>query len=391
MPHEIHVSERRSFRGCRRRWNWAYRDGFVPDTPIKPLEFGVAYHAALEVFYNPETWKTLSLEEKLRAAVKVFQEKCEEQRDNYLRVMNVRTLPLELEVDYEDRTTLGIGMLEYHARFVSPKFDNWFRPVLVEIPFEVPLEDPDNPGNPLRCTNSPLCGQKHSNDPNDDGSVVVCSGRVDMLVEDILNGGYFVWDHKTAAQLASDEGFLQLDDQIGTYVWALRYKLGLDIRGFIYAESRKDYPREPKALKRLSGGRSFSTAQNQPTSIEIFEPFVAKHDRPAYEDGAYDAYIEWLKSSEATQYHQRFPVIKSEAELIHIGENIAMEAADMVNPKTRIYPSVGRYSCSNCAFRQPCLGMFMDEDVQYLLESTYIKTDRKYWETVPPSSEKSGK
>jgi hypothetical protein len=212
-----------------------------------------------------------------------------------------------------------------------------------------------------------------------------------MLVEDIRNGGYFVWDHKTAGQLAKDDGFLQLDDQIGTYVWALRYVLQLDVRGFIYAESRKDYPREPKHLKRLSSGRSFSTAQNQATSLEIFEPFVAKHDRPAYEEGAYDAYIAWLKSEEATQFHQRFTIIKSEAELRHIGENIAMEAADMVSPQTRIYPSVGRYSCSNCAFRQPCLGLFMDEDVDYLLESSYIQTDRRYWMDQAPNSDKAGK
>lgn len=391
MPHEIHVSERRSFRGCRRRWNWAYREGYVPDTPVKALEFGIAFHEAFAEFYKPERWDSTTPQEKLEFALNKFREICEQQRQNYLEVNKIRALPLDIEEDYEGRVTLGIGMLDYHANYVHPKFDSWFRPVLVEIPFEVPLEDPDNPGYPLRCTDSPRCGQKHSNDSEDDDSLVVFSGRVDMLVEDILNGGYLVWDHKTAAQLAADEGFLQLDDQVGGYVFALRLMLNLDVRGFIYAESRKDFPRAPKPLKRLMGGRSFSTAQNQPTSLEIFEPFVAQHDRPAYEDGAYDAYLEWLKSSEATQFHQRFTVIKSETELYNIGQNIALEAADMISPKLRIYPAVGRYSCSNCAYRQPCLAEFMGEDTQYLLESTYVQTDRKYWQDQPRSSDKAGK
>lgn len=391
MPHEIHVSERRSFRGCRRRWDWAYREGFVPETPIKALEFGVAYHQALEVFYNPETWGQHSSKARMEWAIDAFEDECEKQKANYLKVMKVRELPTEVAQDYEERLTLGTGMLKYHGEYVHPKFDTWFRPVLVEIPFEVPIEDPDRPGNPLKCLNSPQCGQGHSNVFGDPDSNVVYAGRVDMLVEDLRFGGYFIWDHKTASALATDDGFLQLDDQVGSYAWALRNVLQLDIRGFIYAESRKDFPREPKQLKRLMGGRSFSTAQNQATSLEIFEPFVAKHDPVAYRDGAYDEYLQFLKSSEATQFHQRFVIIKSETELTNIGKNISLEAAEMVDPRIRIYPSVGRYTCSTCAFRQPCLAKFMDEDDRYLLESAYFQTNRKYWHEQPMSSEKSAK
>lgn len=391
MSHEIHVSERRSFRGCRRRWNYAYVEGFVPDQPIKALEFGVAYHQALESFYNPETWSILSTEEKTERAIANFQGKCDEQRLNYLTAMKIRELPLEVAQDYDERFELGTGMLQYHGEFVHPKFDSWFKPVAVEIPFEVPIEDPDRPNSLLKCTNSPQCGQQHSNDRGSDDSNVVYAGRVDMLVEDVRFGGYFVWDHKTAAQLAKDDGFLQLDDQVGSYVWALRYILGLDIRGFIYAESRKDFPGEPKALKRLMGGRSFSTSKTQATSLEIFEPFVAKHDKPAYDEGCYDEYLAWLKSAEATQYHQRFTIIKSPQELRNIGRNIALEAADMVDSKTRIYPAVGRFTCSTCAYRQPCLSEFMDEDARYLLETTYTKTTKRYWMETPMSSEKAGK
>jgi hypothetical protein len=355
------------------------------------LEFGVAYHIAKEVFYNPETWSTTTNLEKIELAINAFVSECTKQRENYLKVNKVRELPKDVATDYDERVQLGAGMLRYHGEYVHPKFDTWFRPVAVEIPFEVPIEDPDRPGNSLKCTASPQCGQQHSNDIGDSDSNVVYSGRVDMLVEDLRYGGYFIWDHKTAAALAKDDGFLQLDDQVGSYVWALRNILQLDIRGFIYAESRKDYPRPPRELKKQSGGRSFSAAQNQATSIEIFEPFIAQHDKVAYEDGKYDEYITYLKSADATIFSQRFVIIKSETELVSIGKNIALEAADMVDSRTRIYPSVGRYTCSTCAFRQPCLAKFMGEDVQFMLESNYIQTDRRYWMDLPASSEKSGK
>lgn len=394
MPHEIHVSERRSFRGCRRRWNWAYREGYVPDQPIKALEFGVAYHNALEVFYDPKYWDKRSADEKTAYALDAFANKCVVQRENYLTVNNIDKLPDEVSLDFNERLELGAGMIKYHGEFVHPKFDKWFKPVATEIAFSVPIYHPDAPSDyptKLVCTNSPYCGQFHSNDPLNPDSHVVYAGRVDMLVEDLRYGGYFIWDHKTTAQLASDDGFLQLDDQVASYAWALRHVLNLDVRGFIYAESRKDYPRPPKPLKRLMGGRSFSTAQNQATSLEIFEPHVAKHDKHAYDEGAYDDYLRWLKSSEATQYHQRFVIIKSETELESVGRNIQLEAADMISSKLRIYPSVGRYTCSTCAFRQPCLSEFMGEDTLYLLENNYIKTDRRYWMDAPPSSEKSSK
>lgn len=389
MSHEIHTSERRGFRGCRRRWNWVYREGYVPDTPIRPLEFGIAYHSGMEAFYDPDLWSTTSAEEKLERAQDKFGIACAAQAKNYLKLNGIRELPEDAQEDYDSRIELGMGMLDYHARYVHPKFDGWFKPVAVEIPFQVPIPHPDYPNLSLSCSNSPYCGQEHDNTGVD--SQVMYAGRVDALVEDLRYGGYFIFDWKTASSLAKDDDFLQLDDQVGSYAWALRHVLNLDVRGFVYAEIRKDYPQPPKLLKRTSGGRSFSVAADQATSIEIFEPYVKKHDPFAYENGAYDAYIKYLKSNEATQYHQRFVVIKSRTELENIGKNISLEVADMIDAKLRIYPSVGRYSCSTCAFRQPCLGLFMGEDVSYQLETSYKKTGHRYWMETSQTTEKASK
>lgn len=392
MPHEIHVSERRSFRGCRRRWNWAYREGYVPVKSPKPLEFGVAYHKAMEVMYDPNLWslKPEKIQERITRAYKVFEDTCEEQKQLYLAKTESYELDPDVEEDYEDRIVLGHGMLKYYGEYVQPKFDTWFKPVTTEVAFEVPIAHPDDPDHFLHCFNSPYCGQTHSNNEASTDSLVVYAGRIDLLVEDIRYGGYYIWDHKTAASLTREgaDGFLQLDDQIGSYCWALYEGLNLDIRGFIYAESRKDYPQPPKLLKRKMGGRSFSTAATQATSIELFEPFVKTHDPIAYGEGAYDEYIKHLRSNDAILYHQRFPVVKTREELEEIGKNIALEAADMVDGGLRIYPSVGRYSCSGCAYYQPCIATFRQEDAAYQLETNFFQTDRKYWMEQQRNSEK---
>lgn len=376
--HEIHNSERKSFRSCRRRWDWAYRDGYVPMEPEPALTFGIAFHRGLETFYNPDAWTATDVEEKLTAAIEAFLVECNIQKQQYLKDHSLRELPEEKEDEFLNSLDLGSGMLAYHAQFVHSDFDDWFKPVMVEIPFEVPLMDPDRPGMLLHCTNSPACGQTHSNDPNSDDSIVVYAGRVDALMEDLRYGGYFVWDHKTASLLAKDEEFLQLDDQVGGYSWALSVMLNLDVRGFIYAESRKDFPRPPRLLKRMHKGCLFSTSMTQATSIEIFEPYVAKHDPEAFIAGKYDEYLEFLRSAAATQFSQRFTVIKSDEELFNIGENIAVEAADMVR-SPRIYPNVSRFHCKSCKYRQPCIASFRGEHLDLMWEGAYIKTDRRHW------------
>lgn len=378
MPHEIHNSERRSFRSCRRRHNWAYVEGYVPIEPEDRLDFGVAFHCGMQVFYNPATWDTTDADEKVAGAIQAFLLECERQRKRYLETHRLNDLPIEMESDFEDKLDLGTGMLTYHAKYVHPKFDNWFRPVAVEIPFEVPLQDPDRPAYLLHCTNSPHCGQNHSNDPDDPDSIAVYSGRVDALCQDIVDGDYYVFDWKSAGTISKNDEFLELDDQVAGYSWALRVILNLNISGFIYAETRKDFPRPPRLLKRMQKGCQFSTSKVQATSLEVFEPYVAKHDPEAYLNGCYDEYIEFLRSAETLIFSQRFTVIKSEEELDSIGISIAEEAADMIgNP--RRYPNKSRFHCTMCKYRQPCIGMDRGEDISYLLEGDFIQTDRRYW------------
>jgi len=400
LTHEVHTSERKSFKGCRRRWDWHFRQNWTPIGAAPPLEFGIAYHKGMEVLYNPETWDW-DREVVGELAVKTFVDECNKQRNTYLRETDAVELEPAVQDDYDERIKLGKGMLRYYYREQLPKNPDGFRPVRVEISFEVPINDPET-GEQLMCKCNP-CWERfyslHANEPEFQttfaahgkdkwvGLPVTYAGRIDALGEDDY-GDYWIVDWKTARALSEDEEFLQLDDQIGSYVWALRKVLGLPVRGFIYHEQKKGFPQAPKMNKVNRLGCWFSVSKNQDTDYETYLKTVKKEDPEAYESGAYDEFLDWLKR-EGPAFYRRHVVFKNDHELTEIEKNIAYEAMDMIDPATRIYPNAGRFACKFCAFRQPCIGQNRGEEFSYTLRTLFKQEEPYYYRQARGASTES--
>lgn len=387
LCHEIHTSERRSYRSCRRRWNWITRDRWYPKMTAKPLEFGVAYHKAMEVYYEPTTWFAYDRDTREQLAIAEFVKVCEAQRKKFLEVKDETYLDDDVNLDYDERVELGKGMLQYYIKNISPDVDRGFKPIKVEIGFKVPVRDPAGRAIMCRCDQ---CWEKvqavvDQNDMNNDAYVerefwrglpVVYAGRLDALMED-ENGDYWIYDWKTARSVSQNDEFLYLDDQVGSYVWALRMMLGLPVRGFIYHEQKKGYPKPPEGNKVQRLGRWFSVAKNQDTDYDVYLKTVKEEDTEAYEAGLYDDFLDWLKT-EGTVFFKRFQIHKNEEELKSIGFNIWQEATEMTNPDIPIYPNPGRFGCSFCAFRSPCMGVNGNEDYMYTLETLFERRQHYY-------------
>lgn len=399
LTHSVHTSERRSFRGCRRRWSWIFRDYYYPLTTAKPLEFGVAFHKAMEVYYDPKTWGNFKVAAAL--ALVAFRNVVEEQRAAFKET--VEELSPEQETDYNERVELGLGMLKHYFEKEAPRYDNDFTPVKVEIKFEVPIQDKQ--GNSLWCKCIP-CYQRHiallkTQRPMTENEVrlemaswkglpVTYGGRLDMLAKDTW-GRYWIFDWKTAAQLTSngEDDYLLLDDQITSYCWALSTILGIDIAGFVYAEFKKSAPEEPEPNKHVRLGRRFSVSKQKVYDPELYRRTVAELDTEAYEDGLYDEFIAYL-NTDANAFHRRHNVPRSAVELENAGQSIFDEAADMVDPNLRVYPSPGRFSCRFCAFQEPCLNKNKGEDYKYQLDTMFDKRRYHYWETAEASTDGKG-
>ena len=399
LVHEVHTSERKSFRGCRRRWNWVFQQFYYPQVTAKPLEFGVAFHSAMEVLYDPDTW-TWDRELILNAAIGKFADVCNEQKTKFLKdgIDSSFLTEKEVEEEYEERIKLGVGMLSYYQRKVASVYDVGWKPLQVEAEFIVPIQDPDT-GNYLFCK-CPRCirtidiwVENNLNLDNvssirdhlmDMGLPVCLAGRIDMLAEDEHNN-LFIVDWKTTARLARGDvsgqdrdEFLENDDQIGSYVMALVRKLRLDVKGFVYVELKKAFPQEPvqNIARRL--GRLYSVNKNQAVDYDTYLECISKNDTEAYESGLYDDYLLFLRES-GERFHGRYKILKTPEELEEIERNLWYEALEMCNPHTVSYPSPGRFNCATCAFRQPCLEMNRKSDYQTILDTMFDRRKEHYW------------
>lgn len=395
LVHSLHTSERKSFRACRRRWDWTSRQMYYPRTTPAPLEFGVAFHAAMEKFYEPKTWN-YDISVRLGFAIVEFQRTCAEQLKKYKKLNGEPDQRLYDE--YADRVKLGVGMLKYYANNVSQFTDVGFTPIQVEYPFEIAILSPT--GEPLRCKCDPCWTrftnywlarfddykamplsfrQAHRSKEIWPGLPVTYGGRLDMLARDD-RGRLVIFDWKTTSRILDEDAessFLLLDDQISSYVWALR-SLGLDVVGFVYVEIKKAYPQVPKELSRLYKGRKYSTDKTTLCTAEMFRNFVEENDQQAYHEGLYDDHLTWLKR-DGPKFHQRHQVHKNDAEVAAVGRDIWLEAQDIIdNP--RVYPQPGRFSCNTCLFKQPCIGKNQGEDYLYTLETMFEKRTKHYYE-----------
>jgi PD-(D/E)XK nuclease superfamily len=385
LVHEFHTSERKSFRGCRRRWDWTFRQGYYPKLVAKPLDFGTAYHAALEVYYNPETWD-LPREPVLELAIKVFKDWNLKQRKAAHDSLMYK-LEDDIDKDFDDRETLGIEMLRHLHAAISPKEDKDWKPVRVEIEFMVPIPHPDTT-EAMWCKCN-VCWDKASKWMYDNiepkplswykpksewkGLPVVFAGRIDCLGEDDY-GDLFIIDWKTAARIPDDHSFLDLDDQIGSYCWALA-SIGMNIRGFIYHEQKKGYPQPPPRNKVIRLGRMYSVKQDLDTDYETYKTTVQNFDAEAYNDGRYDSMLRMLEEH-GQRFHYRERRYKTTEELDNIRRDLGNEVLDMLQKDLRIYPNPTRSGwggCSGCAFKEPCTEKTRGGDYQYGLDSMFEK------------------
>jgi len=354
----------------------------------------------MEVLYNPETW-SWDREIVGLLAIKAFVDNCNEQRAHHLADTADDALEPAIQEDFDKRVELGRGMLEYYYRQQLPKYPEQFKILKVEIAFKVPIRHPDT-GEQLfcKCNN---CFKRYIAAQQAEGVTpaemtskdtlywkglpVVYAGRLDALGED-ANGDYWIIDWKTARSISTDDMFLELDDQVASYVWALRLGLKLPVKGFIYHEQRKGFPEPPPRLKVTRLGCAFSVSKSQTTDFETFLYTVQTEDHEAYAAGRYDAFLQFLKD-DGIIFHRRWQITKSDKQLAMIGHDIGLEALDMIDPATRIYPSPGKFACQWCAFQLPCLGRREGADVVNLLETLYKQEPAYYYRQARGASTES--
>jgi hypothetical protein len=352
MTSFIHTSDRLSFKRCRRRWNWAshLRGNLKPVKTARPLQFGSAIHRAMEVYYNPVTWNWVrhgTPEQRAvveRLVLDVFREEMLYDRRTAIIENDDKPLNAEEEAEWQEHLELGQGMLRHYFTWAPPR--DTFTPIGVEIDFYVLIPD--------------VLDEK--------GEAVYYRGRIDLLVQDDW-GYYWIIDHKTTARMDDGTEHLELDEQMGSYQWALEKQLGIPIAGSVYNELYKGYPQPPTMNKVQRQGRWFSVNKTQDTSYAMYLQTLIEYNEPI------ELYREVLDHFRLNgkQWFRRTQIHRSPHEMKEMGERISMEAMDMVDPNIRLYPNPSRFSCRWCPFRTPCLMVNDGSDVQWILNSNFRK------------------
>jgi hypothetical protein len=362
--HTIRTSDRATFRQCPELWNMTskIRLNFEPLRPKAHFEVGTAWHAAMEALYDPEHWH--DHDTKLHRAWKAFRDTTNDQQRNQEELGFGGP---DLDIEFKERLELGRGMLEYYVGW--SRINDDFEPVTVEHEFEVPITK-EVRGEVWNLWYGDGDEGLHTYWTRAEGNVVY-QGRIDGLVRD-FTGAYWILEHKTA-QKSGPTKWLMMDDQAGSYAWALQKMLGIPIKGIIYTRAFKQFPQPPKLLK--SDG-SVSCDKRQSTTAALFVEAVeqAHPFRPAAEtitdDEKYFAYHQFLTSDAAPQFVERHWLIRNPNQIEDIGRRIAVEAQLMLDDPA-IYPNVSSINCNQCAFFGPCLTKQEGGDWMYQLKSEY--------------------
>ena len=343
---KLSTTERQDFKFCRRQWDYASpsRQGYEKKQSHEALWMGTGIHAILELFYREGANCAIEWNNWVDSELKRLEDQVPPSRRE------------EFFARAEEIRILGEGMLDNYATWAihaDATDDKGFRKILsVEKEFQIPIKDEF--GNIARWTDR-------------EGTIweLHLVGRLDMLVEDYY-GRIWILDHKTSKDKLDPEHLL-MDDQMTIYIWAIQQILGVAIEGAYYNVLRKKLPTIPKILK--AGG--LSQDKSIDTTLEVY---MAEIEKQGLNIEDYSKMIDIL-SNKPNTFQQREKVRRTPYEIAIAGQLLYYEAIDMLN-NPFIYPNPN-WDCKwRCDYKELCLAQNRNDDITWMIESMYQKSDR---------------
>ena len=336
----IHISDIRTFRSCRRKWQWSsgLQMNLEPVIPYVPFFTGKALHAALEFYYRDGVPLDQTVDKYLLS-----------EKENMERVDDL--WPAE-KTSFEEQIDLIRDMIYHYSLWQAQderKYaDKNLEFISLEQGFEIPLPLPDFVGEHPDAT---------------------LGGRFDGIVKHKGTGQYWIWETKTTRSATELTRSLVNDEQCGVYMYAASKMLGVPVVGVLYNILRKKTPTEPKMLQNgsLSQARSIdTTAFHYLSTIRSCFPDWSKETI----EQEYGEMLASLLPNE-DKFFLRYPVHRSDVEIKMLMTNVYHTAIEMMNPQLALYPAPNWLNCNFCQFRSPCLAMNAGGNYRVLLEEEY--------------------
>lgn len=335
---EIHISDVRTFRQCRRKWEWSspLRRNLEPYIVYPPFFTGRAIHSALEMHYRDGVDLVKAFEDFVTREEQVMKEQGE-------------LWPQEANT-FEEQTVLAYNMLQHYSMWQqsdTKKYsDKNLKFIHLEYPFEVPLTLPS--GRPSRRMR--------------------IGGRFDGLVYNTLTDEYWIWETKTTRSITELTGSLGNDEQSALYLYAAQKVFRKPIAGVLYNIIRKKEPTQPRVLQ-----NGLLSKMAIDTTTFHYLNCIKEHHPDWSMETIQEFYGDMLLSLEPNEYKYflRWPVYKSAVEIQNVMEGVLQTGLEMINPKTPLYPAPSWLACNFCHFKGPCLAKNMGGDYEVLLKEEY--------------------
>jgi hypothetical protein len=323
----ITVTERGTFRRCKRQWDYSSfnRQGLTSIVPPTALSFGGIVHKC------HEQWLLLPEEPVQDLVMKVGAQGVRELKERYTEIVGVEPAPEELK-SYFDQLELALEiMTNYEKKWGSSLPDGYelLQPeqtILMPIPGTEHVHESDA----IRATYTP--DQLHPHGP---GECVESAGywlhqlegTLDALMRD-EGGMIWVLERKTYGNRPKIET-LQMNDQFLAYAWLLSQLNIGPVGGIFY-------------------------------------------------DGMWKR--AWEKNRTLDDLFMREPLLRSPEEVANFGIQVRDEALDMTDPDLRIYPNRAWMGCWDCQFEKLCAAQSRGEDFDYIKSRYFTTRTRSEWQ-----------
>lgn len=204
-------------------------------------------------------------------------------------------------------------------------------------------------------------------------------GKIDLIVQDDEYDGLWIWDGKWVKSIpVPDERMMS--PQALLYVWALRERYGLDVRGFVFNYGRTKPPAVPRILKRPAG--MLSTASRLDTDYYTYLTAIKETHGKKWKRYIpyYRPKLEELKGRDALWFDRARIPVEDDRILRGVREYLAT-VTDIRRRETRrdYVPRTYTYACKwGCEYHNLCTAEFQGLEIEPLIKAGFHFVGERY-------------
>ena len=196
-------------------------------------------------------------------------------------------------------------------------------------------------------------------DPIEIAPGIGIKGKVDLVRED--QKGLWIVEHKTMKQIPTeDQRFFDL--QTAVYTTAVEKIMGIKLSGVLWDYCRTKPPAIPELLK--SGGLTRKVKID--TDYNTFYQEIVENGLNPKD------YLVELERTKSNVYYERKYMPKSPRMIEAFIREFATTAYEIEHLQHHPTRNMGKFSCSDCEYRNLCEAELMDLDTSFMLKTDFI-------------------